>query len=271
MRRIAVVNLKGGTGKSTTATALAVGLAGLGHRTLIVDADPSANATWTIGAGQGADLPTLASVLTRDVSAEEAIRSTRTKGLDLLPSDASLGGVNVLLGQQLGRDTRLRSALAPIDGRYDFVIVDTGPTMTTLLANVLVFAHEVIVPLDPGVYAVLGLVQLQETIAEVREAYGNESLRLAGLLLTKTQRTAVCRDVERELRTRFGQLVFEATIPLSAKIEEACSRGLTVLDHAPKSPGAIAYQRLIEEISHGGTSKRGRGKTVGRARKIDAA
>jgi chromosome partitioning protein len=272
MRRIALVNLKGGVGKTVTAVALAVGLARRGYRVLLVDSDPSGNASWTISGGQGAEPPTLANVLARESSADEAIRETSTPGLDLLPSDSTLAGVGVRLAQELSRDTRLRSALDGIEGRYDFVIVDTGPTFSTLLANVLVFAHEIIVPIDSGVYAVLGLVQLQDTIAEVREAYGNTGLRLAGLVLTKVQRNNVSKDVETELRTRYGPLVFKAVIPHSAKVEEGVSRGASVIDFAPKSAPAVAYGELVTEvIEHGGTKERCRAKVVGRPRKGDAA
>jgi len=272
MRRIALVCEKGGSGKTTTATALAVGLARRGHRTLLLDADQQANASWTLLGGQGAHPPTLAAVLMRQASVDEAIRPTGTPGLDLLPADASLGGVNVALAQELGRDTRLRSALAPIEGRYDYVLVDTGPTFTTILANVLVYAAEVIVPLDPGIYAMLGLVQLQETIAEVREAYGNHALHLAGLALTKVTRNNVSRDVEAELRRRFGDLVFSAVVPLSSKIEEAHSRGTTVMDYAPKSAGALAYTQLVEEIvAHGRAQDRSGSKAVGSPGAVDAA
>jgi chromosome partitioning protein len=271
MRRIALVNLKGGAGKTSTATALAVGLARRGKRVLLVDTDASGNASWTVLGGQGADGPTLASVLTRHASAEDAIRPTPTKGLDLLPADADLGGVNVALAQELGRDTRLRSALSTLDGRYDFLVLDTGPSLSTVLVNALVAVEEVVVPLDAGVYAVLGLVELERVLAEVREAY-NPGLRLAGLVLTKTQRSNVARDVEKELRDRFGPLVFAATIPLSAKVEESCSRGLTVLDHAPKSPPALAYLSLVEEVIGNGREAKRRGvKAGGSARTPDAA
>ncbi len=150
MRRIALVSLKGGVGKTASATALAVGLARRGQRTLLIDADQQSNATWTILGGQGSDPPTLASVLTRQVSAVDAIRETSTPGLDLLPADAALGGVNVELAQVVGRDTRLRSALASIEGRYDFVLIDTGPQLTTVLVNVLVYVDEVIAPRRRG-------------------------------------------------------------------------------------------------------------------------
>ena len=167
--------------------------------------------------GRGADRPTLADVLTRRADAEDAIRETTTPGLDLLPAAPSLSGVNVALVQEVGRDTRLRSALGPLDGRWDFVILDTSPTVTTVLANVLVYASEVLVPVDPGIFAMLGLVELERLIAEVRDAYGNQDLRLAGLLLAKVSRSNVARDVEAELRNRFGSLVYEVTIPISAK------------------------------------------------------
>jgi chromosome partitioning protein len=263
MRRIAITNLKGGSGKTATATALAVGLARRGNRTLLVDTDPSGNASWTVSGGQGADGPTLAAVLTRDASAVEAIRATSTPGLDLLPADPTLGGVNVRLAQELGRDTRLRSALAAVEGAYRFVIVDTGPSLTTLLVNALAAVEEVIVPVDMGVYAVLGLVELERITSEIREAY-NPTLRLAGLVLTKCQRSNVCRDVETELRGRYGPTVFKATVPLSARVEEAHSRGLTVLDHAPRSAPALAYLSLVEEvIGHGREAKRSRVKGGG--------
>lgn len=266
MRRIAVVNLKGGTGKSTTATALAVGLARRGKRVLFVDCDAQANATWTLTGGQGADPPTLAEVLMRQAPAEDAIRPTRVEGLEILPGDASLSGVNVSLVPVANRDIRLRSALGPLGDRWDFVILDTAPTVTSILVNALVYAAEVVVPVDPGMYALLGLVQLETSIAEVREAYGNEALRLTGLLMTRVRRDNVCRDVEAELRSRFGRLVYEATIPLSAKIEEAHTRGQTIAEYAPASPGGVAYERLVTEVLDDGRAQDGgRGDAVGSA------
>lgn len=271
MRRIAVVNLKGGTGKSTTATALAVGLARRGRRVLFVDCDAQANATWTLTAGQGAEPPTLAGVLMRQAHVDDAVRPTRVDGLDILPGEPALSGVNVALVNELGRDVRLRSALSPLGDRWDFVILDTAPTVTTILANALVYAAEVLVPVDPGMYAMLGLVQLEGTIAEVKEAYGNDVLRLSGLLLTRVRRDNVCRDVEAELRSRFGPLVFGATIPLSAKIEEAHTRGQTVLEYAPTSAGAVAYDRLVTEVLDDGRAEDGgRGDAVGGPGALDA-
>lgn len=272
MRRIVIASQKGGVAKSTTATCLAVALARRGKRILLVDCDAQANATWTITAGRLVEPPTLAAVLMRQVAAEDAIWPTSIPGLELLPADASLNSVNVTLAQELGRDARLRSAMAPLDERWDFVILDTAPSVTTILANALVYGSEVIVPVDPGVYAMLGLVQIQRTIEEVREAYGNPSLHLAGLVLTKVSRNNVSRDVEAELRSRFGDRVFRAVVPLSARVEEAHTRGQTVMEHAPKSAAAVAYGELAGEVlSYGGTEDGGGGASVGRARKVKAA
>lgn len=259
MRRIAIACLKGGSSKSTTATSLAVGLARRGKRVLLIDVDAQSNATWLLTAGQGAGPPTLAEVLMRQAGVAEAIRPSVVPGLDLLPAVSALGAVNVALAQELSRDTRLRSALATIEDAYDIAIVDTAPTFTTLLANVLVWATEVIVPADPGVFAVLGLVELQGVMEEVREAYGNAGLHLAGLVLTRVARSNVHRDVEKELRSRFGALVYRTTIPMSTKVEESHTRAQTVMQYAPKSPAAVAYDALIEEIlSHVGAED-GRG------------
>ena len=248
MRRIAVICFKGGVGKTTTAVSVAAGLARRGRRVLLVDADSQANATWILLGGRGAEPPTLADVLMRRCDAEDAIRPTRLDNLALLPAEAALGGVNVALALELGRDTRLRSALASVDGAYDFVILDTGPTFTTLLANALVYAAEVFVPADPGIFAMLGLVELEATLGEVREAYGNDELHLAGLVLARVARSNVARDVEAGLRERFGDRVFRSVVPMSTKVEEAHSRGLTVLEYAPKSPAAVAYEALVGEI-----------------------
>jgi chromosome partitioning protein len=260
MRRIAVACLKGGSSKSTTSTSVAVGLARRGLRVLVIDSDASCNATWLLTGGQGADGPTLAEVLTRQASAIEAIRPSTVPGLDLLPASSTLGAVNVQLAQELSRDTRLRSGLASIEGSYDFAIADTGPTFTTLLANVLVWATEVIVPADPGVFAMLGLVELQGVIEEVRDAYGNESLHLAGLVLTRMARNNVHKDVEKSLRASYGDKVFASTIPLATAVEQAPTRAMTVMQHAPKSPAALAYDDLVREIIEHGRDAKDRGR-----------
>lgn len=272
MRRIAITNLKGGSSKTTTATALAVGLAMRGYRVLVVDVDSQANATWLLTEGQGGESPTLADVLMRQASASDAIRPSVVERLDLLPADSSLGAVNVKLAQELSRDTRLRSALAPLVNAYDFAIADTGPSFTSLLANALVWASEIIVPADPGIFAVQGLVELEGVVQEVREAYGNAELHLAGLVLTRISRNNVHRDVERSLRESYGERVFRSTIPLSTVVEQAHTRAQTVMQFSPKSPAAVAYDGLVDEVlSYGKKVDRSRKSSQRSAAKHPAA
>lgn len=273
MRKIVIASAKGGSGKTVTATCLAVGLARRGFKVLAIDCDGQANATWTLMGGAEVEGPTLSNVLLRDAIADEAIRKTPTPNLDLLPADASLNGANVALASEIGRDVRLRAAMAAMEDRWDFVICDTAPAYSTILANTLVFGSEVIVPIDCGMFAMLGLVQLTATIDEVKEAYGNESLRLSGLLLTRVSKNNVHRDVEAGLRERFPDLVFRVTVPNSIQVEAGHTRGKTVLEFAPSSPAGLAYGALVEEVTGNGIGKkvRGRGNDGRRSRKNDAA
>jgi chromosome partitioning protein len=273
MRKLVIASQKGGVGKTTTAVALAIGLAKRGSKTLLIDADGQGSATWTVTGGAAIEGPTLADVLLRNALADEAIIPTTTPGLDLLPADATLNGAAVALVQELGRDARLRSAMGQAGERWDFVVIDTAPAFSTVLANALVFGAEVIVPVEASAYSLLGLVDLQKTITEVREAYGNNELRLAGLLICRVSRSNVARDIEAGLRERFGELVYTVTIGTAAKVEEATSRGQCVLDYAPTSPAAVAYSDFVSEVLADGKRSKDRGGKAGvrGTRKADAA
>ena len=238
MRSIAWLSEKGGTAKTTSAINSAVGLAKLGHRVLLVDADPQANATMVLLEGRPAEAPTLAHVLIDQTDAADAIRPTRTEGLDVLPSDTLLADANVALASELGRERRLKLALEGLDAGYDFVVIDTSPQRTLINVNVLNYVGEVLCPVDPGIFALSGLGTLREAVAEVARHLDNRALRLGGLVLTRTQRDNITRDVEAQLRGTFGELVFRTTIPSTTKIGEAHARFLSVLDYAPRSSGA---------------------------------
>jgi chromosome partitioning protein len=257
MRRIAWSSAKGGTGKSSSAINVAVALAKAGRRVLLVDLDPQANTSLVMLQGRAPEPPTLGAVLLGEASAAESIRSTRTPGLRVLPSDVSLADANLELANQIGRENRLRAALADVENRFDVAVIDTPPTRSLLTINALTASAEVLIPVEPSLFALSGLGQLQADVDDVRRFLGNASLRIAGILLTRTRRDSVCRDVEAHLRETFGELVFKTTIPTSVKVEEAHGRFLSVIDYAPRSPGAVAYQSLaLEILSHGGTQER---------------
>jgi chromosome partitioning protein len=261
MRRLGLIVEKGGVGKTTCAVNLAVGLAKRGKRVLLVDCDPQANASLVMLRGQSAKPPTLAPVLLGNAEAHEAIRSTGIKRLDVLPSSPELAEANLELTNLIGRERRLAEALATVEGSYDVILLDTGPQRSLLSINALCYVSEVLIPVEPSLFSLSGLGQLQAAVEDVRRYLGNKDLRIAGLILSRVRRDAVSRDVEERLRTDFGPLVFKASIPASVKVEEAHSRFQSVIDHAPKSPGALAFLELVEEVignakkRHGGDSR----------------
>jgi chromosome partitioning protein len=257
MRSIAVVAQKGGAGKTTSVVALAACMAGQGRRVLVLDSDTQANATHVFLDGAMPRRPTLSDVLTGDASAVEAIVPTSIPGVELIPAEAGLADVNVSLSAEVGRERRLRSAMAEVEG-FDVCLIDTGPTRSLLTTNVLNFAWEVVVPLAPGLFGFLGLAQLQADMNLVRKFLENKALTLAGVFLVQMDRTAVSRDFEREIREALGELVYPTIIPTSVKFREAEARRASIIGHAPKSPGAIAYQALTLEVWNRGNGQKER-------------
>jgi chromosome partitioning protein len=253
VRTIAVVAQKGGSLKTTTVVNMAACLAGQGSRVLVVDSDVQANATYVLLKGAAPRPPTLAEVLTGAASADEALVPTTFEGVSLIAAEPGLADVNVSLAGEVGRERRLRSAMAELAEPFDVCLIDTGPSRSLLTTNVLNYAAEVVVPIAPGLFGFLGLGQLQADMNTIRRFLENKALALSGVVLVMTEKTTVCRDFERDLRGALGELVFKTTIPRSVKFEEACARQLSIFEHAPKSPGALAFKSLTREVmSRGG-------------------
>jgi chromosome partitioning protein len=186
--------------------------------------------------------------------AAAAIVPTTIPGVELIAAEPGLADVNVSLAAEVGRERRLRSAMAEVEG-FDVCLVDTGPTRSLLTTNVLNFAGEVVVPLAPGLFGFLGLAQLQADMNLVRRFLENKALVLAGVFLVQMDRTAVSRDFEREVREALGDLAYSTTIPTSVKFREAEARRASIIDHAPKSPGAVAYRALTLEVMSRGNGQ----------------
>lgn len=259
MRSIAIVALKGGAGKTTSCLALAACLAGQGRRVLVLDSDTQANATHVLLDGQVPRRPTLSEVLSGEAAASEAIVPTTIDDVELIAAEPGLADVNVGLAAEVGRERRLRSAMAEVEG-FDVCLVDTGPTRSLLTTNVLNFVDEVVVPLAPGLFGFLGLEQLRADMGLVRRFLENKTLTLAGVFLVQMDRTSVSRDFEREIREALGPLVFDATIPTSVKFREAEARRASIISHSPRSSGGLAYQSLSLEVWN-----RGHGQENGRS------
>jgi chromosome partitioning protein len=272
MRTIALLNWKGGSAKSTSALSLAVGLAQRlpkRQRVLLVDSDPQANATMIMMDGSIPDAPTLTDVLLDDADAVDAIRRTRVDRLDILPADGRLADCTVLLADvELGRERRLRLALKSVEDAYSVCVVDSPPQLSLLTVNVLQAVSEVIVPIDPGMFAIAGLGRLQETVDRVRKYLEHPDLSIIGLLITRATKSKVTTELERQLREVYGQLVYRAVIPTSVTVEEAHASYRTIMEWAPRSPAAKAYGELVTEVLKHGQSKRSnrsRGSRTGNA------
>jgi len=247
-RVLAIANQKGGVGKSTTAVNLGGWLALDGHRVLIVDLDPQANASTGVGVDPRRASATVYNVLVDDRDVEDGIEPTAVKGLFCLPSNIDLAGAEIEMVPLLSREMRLKRALAPILGQYDFVLIDCPPSLGLLTVNALVAAGEVLVPIQCEYYALEGVGQLLKNVQLIRSSL-NSGLRLAGIVLTMFDpRTKLAEEVERQVRGHFSGRVFRSVIPRSVRLAEAPSFGQPVALYDPKSKGAIAYQRLANEI-----------------------
>ena len=247
-----ILNQKGGVGKTTTAINLGAYLAQFGQRVLLIDIDPQANATSCLGIDKRTVQNGIyQALLNPEMGAETILHNHRLK-LSLLPSTPDLTGAELELIEIEGRESRLKRVLAPIQERYDYILVDCPPSLGLLTLNGIIAARDgLIIPVQCEYLALEGISQLLQTIERIRAAV-YQDLKVRGVLLTMYDpRTNLSKDVENEVRKYFPDKTFDAVIPRSVRLAEAPSYGLPIHAYQPGSPGAYAYEALARELLEG--------------------
>jgi chromosome partitioning protein len=248
-RVIAIVNQKGGVGKSTTAVNLGASLALLGRRVLVVDADPQGNTTTGVGVDKRAVEHDVYNVLLQQLPIAQATRATEVENLFIVPATLNLAGAEVELVSALQRENRLKSALSSVLGSYDVILIDCPPSLGLLTINALTAAHEMIIPVQAEYYALEGLSQLVSIVRRVKEGL-NPDLTIRGVLITMFDgRTKLATEVLEEVNRYFPDRVFQTQIPRNIRLSEAPSYGKPAILFDVRSRGAQAYLSLARELA----------------------
>lgn len=250
-RVVAIVNQKGGVGKSTTAVNLGAYLAASGYRILLVDFDPQGNASSGVGIDKSVLDQCMYQVLTEELPIDDIVHETDVEGLFIAPATIALAGAEIELVPTISREFRLNRALEPVKGDYDYILIDSPPSLGLLTINGLTAADGVLVPIQSEYYALEGLSQLMNTI-EMVQAHLNPNLHVDGVVITMfDSRTNLSQQVLDDVRSFFSNTVkvFDTVIPRNIRLSEAPSYGQPILLYDDRSTGANAYRELAKEVA----------------------
>lgn len=245
---IAIINQKGGVGKSTTAINLSAALGEMGKQVLLIDLDPQGNSSSGLGVEKNRVSRCIYDALLNDIPLTDIIIPDVSKGLDVVPATINLAGAEVELVSEMARENRLKDAIGPMRGRYDYVFIDCPPSLGLLTINALVAADKLLIPIQCEFYALEGVTKLLDSMKRVKSRL-NPSLDIYGVLLTMfDSRTTLSRQVSDEVRRFFGKIVFETSIPRTVKLSEAPSFGQPITQYDPTGKGAQSYIDLAKEV-----------------------
>jgi len=248
MKIIALVNNKGGVGKTTSAVNLAAGITAAGRRVLLVDLDAQGSAGLSLGLSRADLKPGVAEVILEGLPIREAIRPSSIKGLDILPGSMTLASADLALSIVTGREVVLKAALKPVLADYDFAVLDCPPSLGLLTVNALTAADFFLVPVTPDYLATEGLVNLMDAVEKVKAGIGKAADLLGIVLTLADRRLNVTEEIGRMIRGYYGRLVFKTEIRGNVRLKEAPSFGKTIFDYDKGSAGAEAYRELTKEV-----------------------
>ncbi len=259
---IAIINQKGGVGKTTTAINLAASFAVAEHETLLLDFDPQGNATSGLGMSDKIkNNKTVYQALIGECSLEETLLQTELSELFVAPADRNLSGAEIELVGELAREFKLKTMLEPLLDKFDYILLDCPPSLSLLTINALTAADSYLVPLQSEYFALEGLSQLESTVSSIQKSL-NPELKPEGILLTMfDSRNNLAKEVCQEARTHFGDLVFQTPIPRNVRLSEAPSYGKPVLLYDIESKGAMAYLSVAREIIQNQVSEKKQAST----------
>lgn len=245
---IAIINQKGGVGKSTTAVNLSAALSDLNKKVLLIDFDPQGNSTSGYGIEKEELSACVYDALLNDVPLEELIQDTDFKKVFVVPATIQLAGAEIELVSAMARETRLKELIEPIRNDFDYIFIDCPPSLGLLTINALSAADSVLIPIQCEYYALEGVTKLLESMKMVKGRI-NKNLEVFGVLMTMyDSRTSLSNQVVEEVRNYFGDQMFKTLIPRTVKLSEAPSFGMPVISYAPNNKGAKAYVQLAKEV-----------------------
>ena len=256
MRSIALLNQKGGVGKTTTTANLGACLAKLGKKVLVIDMDPQANLSVHLGVDIHSLKYSVYDIIRGVCNADDVILSTKTHGLDIIPANIDLSGAEIELVGVVGRETILKEYLGDVLDRYDYVLIDCPPSLGLLTLNVLTLVREIFIPLQTEFFALQGVSKLLDTQEVVRKRL-NKNLEITGIIFCMyTSRTRLCKEVIEKVKEHFAKdQVFDTVIRKNVKLSESPSHGKPVVSYAPGSHGSEDYMSLAKEVVQQENSK----------------
>jgi chromosome partitioning protein len=246
MAIVSVINQKGGVAKTTTSINVAAGWARLGKKVLLIDLDPQASATRSIFGDRDFEF-TMFDVMMGQHKIEDAIVPSEVFGIDVIPSEVLLSGIDVQLAAHFGRERILRRKLDFIADRYDSIIIDCSPSLGLMTINALMASKDIIIPICPEYFSLKGIDLILETLQNIRTGLGY-TIGVRGVVITRFRNRIVAREVIQQVRDKYGLKVYDNYIPDNIAVEEAHHKHCPVYTHAPKCPAALAYGELSKEL-----------------------